>query len=89
MLLLLGLGHLLQLQARAAVHQELQERAELQAAVEMVKAPQVRRRLREEAAVHLHPLDPDLRAGAQKAMERKGQREEEEWGCLAQSHPAG
>ena len=87
MLLLPGLGHLLQLQAKAAVHQELQERAELRAAVEMVKAVQVRRLPRAKAAVHL--LHPDLRAGVQKAMERKGQREEEEWERSDQPHPAG
>ena len=87
-LLLLGLGHLLQLQARAAVHRELQEQAELRAAVEMVKAPQVRRR-REEAAVHLHPLDPDLRAGVQMAMEPKDQRAREETERRDLLHPEG
>ena len=87
MLLLLGLGHLLR--AMAAVRREQQERAELQAAVEMVKAPQVRHSPRAMAAVHLHPLHLDLRAGVQMAMERKGQREEEEWDRSDRPHPAG
>lgn len=89
MLLLLGLGHLLQLQARAAVHRELQERAELRAAVEMVKAAQVRRLPRVKAAVHLHPLDPDLRAGVQMAMEPKDQRAREETERRDLLHPEG